>query len=231
VTTVRVIWQDGTQEDIRATELIPYLTIDEYDVWYTNCSIHFYTTSYPSPFHRPGDPVLWKTEDGINPSIVQDVDAQARTAHVRVWDTGAIERVSLLELDAYGTGAAVGGGNTPSNFDSLGVRRGDFVFIHAEGTVNGAEKGRVPRIGEVPAWVREVVMEENGSIAGWRGEMNTLGIQLAQGRGGPPPKGEGEIRKTERGDTSFNWLGEVTDVGFLRPFVDVFGLLTISLLI
>jgi ubiquitin-conjugating enzyme E2 O len=144
---------------------------------------------------------------------VQSVNAHARTAHIRISsDAGKVELVPLLELDAYGTGAAVGGGQTPSNFDSLGVRRGDFVFVHAVGTTNGAEKGRVPRIGEVPAWVREVVMDDNGGIGGWRAEMNALGIRLAQERGGPPVRGEGEIRKTERGDTSFNWLGEVTDL-------------------
>lgn len=30
---VSVLWQNGTTESIRATDLIPYLTIDEYDVW------------------------------------------------------------------------------------------------------------------------------------------------------------------------------------------------------
>lgn len=156
--------------------------------------------------------MLWKTEDGIMPAIVQSVSAQARTANVQLWDTGKVERVSVLELDAYGSGATQGNGQTVNNFDSLGVRRGDFVFVHAVGTSNGAEKGRVPRIGEVPGWVREVIVDENGGVGGWRGEMNTLGIQLAQSRGGPPQRGEGEIRKTEKGDTSFNWLGEVTDV-------------------
>ena len=32
-TTVKVLWQDGTQETIPATELIPYLNPDEYDCW------------------------------------------------------------------------------------------------------------------------------------------------------------------------------------------------------
>jgi ubiquitin-conjugating enzyme E2 O len=32
-TTVKVLWQDGTHETLPATELIPYLTVDEYDVW------------------------------------------------------------------------------------------------------------------------------------------------------------------------------------------------------
>lgn len=32
-TTVKVIWQDGTEEVARSTELIPYLNPDEYDCW------------------------------------------------------------------------------------------------------------------------------------------------------------------------------------------------------
>jgi hypothetical protein len=33
VATVRVLWQDGEVEVLPATELLPYLNIDEYDVW------------------------------------------------------------------------------------------------------------------------------------------------------------------------------------------------------
>lgn len=32
-TTVHVLWQDGTQETLRSTELIPYMNPDEYDCW------------------------------------------------------------------------------------------------------------------------------------------------------------------------------------------------------
>ena len=31
--TVNVLWQDGTQETLRSTELIPYMNPDEYDCW------------------------------------------------------------------------------------------------------------------------------------------------------------------------------------------------------
>ena len=33
-TTVRVIWQDSSEETLRSTELVPYLNPDEYDCWY-----------------------------------------------------------------------------------------------------------------------------------------------------------------------------------------------------
>jgi ubiquitin-conjugating enzyme E2 O len=32
-TTLRVLWQDGIQETIISTEVIPYLNPDEYDCW------------------------------------------------------------------------------------------------------------------------------------------------------------------------------------------------------
>lgn len=32
-TSVNVLWQNGTQEVLRSTELIPYLNPDEYDCW------------------------------------------------------------------------------------------------------------------------------------------------------------------------------------------------------
>lgn len=32
-TTVEVLWQDGSRETLRTTDLIPYLNPDEYDCW------------------------------------------------------------------------------------------------------------------------------------------------------------------------------------------------------
>lgn len=32
-TTVYLVWQDGSKEKVRSTELIPYLNPDEYDCW------------------------------------------------------------------------------------------------------------------------------------------------------------------------------------------------------
>lgn len=33
-TTVNVLWQDGVEEIIKSTELIPYLNVDEHDCWF-----------------------------------------------------------------------------------------------------------------------------------------------------------------------------------------------------
>ncbi|KAI0638530.1 hypothetical protein C8Q77DRAFT_1091600 [Trametes polyzona] len=190
-TTVDVLWQDGSRETVDAKQTVPYLNPDEYDSW-------------------PGDHVLWKTEDEKRHVVVQSVNAQDRTAYVRVVETGAIELASVLELDSHGTGdwSAL----APAH-DGLGVRRGDFVFIHREGTTNGARAPMVPRIGEVEAWVREApTLNPNGQISGWRGEMTEIGTRIAAQRGKEGAVEEAPLRRAQKGDDSLNWFGEVLDL-------------------
>ncbi|KAI0355359.1 hypothetical protein OH77DRAFT_1403203 [Trametes cingulata] len=190
-TTVDVLWQDGTREIVDAKQTVPYLNPDEYDCW-------------------PGDHVIWKTEDEKRHVVVQSVNAQDRTAYVRVVETGAIELASVLELDPHGTGdwSAL----TPAN-DGLGVRRGDFVFIHREGTTNGAKAPMVPRIGEVEEWVREApTVGPNGQLGGWRREMTEIGTRIAEQRGKEGSIEEAPLRRPQKGDTSLNWFGEVVDL-------------------
>ena len=142
---------------------------------------------------------------------MQSVNAQDRTAYVRVVETGAIELASVLELDAHGTNdwSAL----APTN-DGLGVRRGDFVFIHREGTTNGVEPPMVPRIGEVEEWVRETpTVSPNGQLGGWRRQMADIGTRIAEERGREGSVEEPPIRRPQKGDASLNWFGEVTDVG------------------
>ncbi|KAI1796055.1 hypothetical protein LXA43DRAFT_1160458 [Ganoderma leucocontextum] len=191
-TTVDVLWQDGTRETVDARETVPYLNPDEYDCW-------------------PGDHVLWKTEDKKEHVIVQSVNARDRTAYVRVVETGAVELASVLELDAHGTNdwSAL----APTN-DGLGVRRGDFVFIHREGGTNGVEPPMVPRIGEVEEWVREgPVIVQNGQLGGWRRHMADIGTRIAEERGKSEQSvEEPPIRRPQKGDGSLNWFGEVTNL-------------------
>ncbi|KAI0257678.1 hypothetical protein BJV78DRAFT_1164298 [Lactifluus subvellereus] len=191
-TTVDVLWQDGSKETVLTTKLIPYLNPDEYDCW-------------------PGDHVLWKGEDEKRVAVVQSVNAADRTATIRFSDTGDIELASVLELDPHGTNdwSAV----APTTFDGLGVRRGDFVFIHREGTTNGLEKPKVPRIGEVEPWVREApIVHADGHYGGWRKTMAEIGMDIAHRRE-PDHIVEGKIRKPGPDDTSLNWFGEVSDLG------------------
>ncbi|CDO77016.1 hypothetical protein BN946_scf184380.g1 [Trametes cinnabarina] len=76
-TTVDVLWQDGTRETLDAKQTVPYLNPDEYDCW-------------------PGDHVIWKTEDENRHVVVQSVNAQDRTAYVRVVETVPLERLTRL---------------------------------------------------------------------------------------------------------------------------------------
>ena len=67
------------------------------------------------------------------------------------------------------------------------------MFIHREGTTNGLEKPRVPKIGEVEAWVRELPMTPEGHLAGWRREMTEIGAEIATNRR-PGHDPEGKVR-------------------------------------
>ncbi|KAL1940019.1 hypothetical protein VTO73DRAFT_9354 [Trametes versicolor] len=190
-TSVDVLWQDGTRETMDVKQTVPYLNPDEYDCW-------------------PGDHVLWKTEDHKRHVVVQSVNAQDRTAYVRVVETGAVELASVLELDPHGS--ADWSPLAPAT-DGLGVRRGDFVFIHREGTTNGARAPMVPRIGEVEEWVREApALGPNGQIGGWRSEMTELGSRIAEQRGKEGSIEEVPLNQAQKGDTSLNWFGEVLDL-------------------
>ena len=173
-----------------------------------------YPSALTSRLMRPGDHVLWKGEDEKRVAVVQSVNAVDRTATIRFGDTGAIELASVLELDPHGTNdwSAV----TTTTFDGLGVRRGDFVFIHREGTTNGLEKPKVPRIGEVEAWVREPpIVHADGHYGGWRKTMADIGMNIAHRRE-PDHIVEGRIRKPGPDNTSLNWFGEVSNVRQIR---------------
>lgn len=189
-TTIAVLWQDGTRETLNATETIPYLNPDEYDCW-------------------PGDHVIWKTEDQRRAAIVQSVNAVDRTAQVLCLDTAMTELASVLELDPHG----MSDWSAVAPHDGLGVRRGDFVFIHKEGKTNGAEAPMVPRIGEIEEWVREPPLSpETSQLGGWRREMTDIGNRIAERRGKDPSIEEGEIQRPEKGNPKLNWFGEVAEL-------------------
>ncbi|KAG1730799.1 hypothetical protein EDD22DRAFT_982603 [Suillus occidentalis] len=105
-TVVNVLWQDGSQESLPSTELIPYLNPDEYDCW-------------------PGDHVLWKLEHEEHAAIVQSVNSTDRVAVIRFANTGKTETVSVLELDPNGVSDwAAGNPHT-----HLGMRRGEQEWV------------------------------------------------------------------------------------------------------
>jgi len=112
--------------------------------------------------------------------------------------------VSVLELDPSGDSGDFG------PHVALGVRRGDFVFIHAEGQINGSMPPKVPHIGELEAWVREMPIV-NGQYSGWRKDFSELGHSLAASRGSNEVF-EAVIKRPVKGDSSLYWIGGVTEV-------------------
>lgn len=166
----------------------------------------FLRTLYFVCSFRPGDYVVWNREDEKRSAIVQSVNAAQRTATVLFPDTGVTELAPLLELDAHGTSDP---GNAMAH-DGLGVRRGDFVFIHPEGTTNGFESPRVPRIGELESWVRDTPFVE-GMLSGWRKEMSEIGAAI-DARRNIDAVVEGKMQLPTPGDHSLMWIGEVTSV-------------------
>lgn len=164
---------------------------------------------------RPGDHVIWKGEDIKHPVIVQSVNAVERTARIFFPNTGEIELASVLDLDPHGTSDLTPGNPSPS--DGLGVRRGDFVFIHPEGSTNGFEKPRVPRIGELQSWVRDLTSLER-QLAEWRKIMVNVGADIATRRETTGDE-EGHIKLPMPGDSNASWIGEVTNVYRLYQLV------------
>lgn len=211
-TKIRILWQDGSiSDDVTSTEVIPYANPDEYDCW-------------------PGDWVQWKGEDDTRAAVVQTVFASERTAEV-YWrsppavppaDGGkpaSFSIVSVLELDPHG-------GSTPSldEPDAIGVRRGEFVLIHRDSGTNGSVVPRVPKIGELESWVREV------GVDGWRQEMASIGMEYAQrfdaakshNRPGATQQGtlqrEADSRLVWKSSKDLDWFGEVISVRLLHRF-------------
>ncbi|KAI4523174.1 hypothetical protein K525DRAFT_222350 [Schizophyllum commune Loenen D] len=176
-TIIDLLWQDGTRDQRKATDVIPYLNPDDLDCW-------------------PGNHVLYKGEDGNKRvAVVQSVDAKERIAKVLFLDTQKIELVPLLDIDPHG-------GTTGEITSELGVQLGDFVFICDD---NGFTDSRVPVLGEVEPWVREVPLTE-GEPLGWRKELTELGAEVTSGH----DSRLGNVRLPRPDDNSLNWIGEVT---------------------
>lgn len=159
--------------------------------------------------YRPGDHVVWKGEDEKKPAIVQSVNAAERTAVVLLPNSGAIELASVLELDPHST-SDLDAVIPQSASEGLGVLRGDFVFIHREGTTNGFQKPLVPRIGELETWIRECPIV-NGQLVGWRKEMSEIGGDIARRRESDNVE-ESQLSLPIQGSDCLSWLGEVTGV-------------------
>ena len=142
------------------------------------------------------------------------MDAAQRTARITFPGTSVTELVSVLELDVQGTTDEAD--LLQSAADGLGVRRGDYVFIHPSDSSNGFEGPRVPRIGEIEPWVREQPYMD-GRLDGWRREMSDLGRMIATTRS--PDYVEGRFLQPTQSQADVGWVGEVVDVRFPSFYV------------
>ncbi|EPQ29104.1 uncharacterized protein PFL1_03393 [Pseudozyma flocculosa PF-1] len=124
-TKVQVVWQDGTRTEEDARCLLPYVNIDEYEVW-------------------PGDWVWWQPSEGggdgtqeqvRKPAIVQSMDPEERTAEIRIYGTDAVETVPVLELNVHGTDP-----------DTFGIHRGDVIMLDSK--PHGMPLPALPRVGQ-----------------------------------------------------------------------------------
>lgn len=128
---------------------------------------------------------------------------------------------SLLELDPHGTYDITTGDPTPSP-EELGVHRGEFVFIHREGTTNGSVAPRVPKIGELESWIQDVPSLYTMQPGGFTDVIYTEGLKiltteqnLREGRSVFVPSGV-PVRPV-------HWFGYVSDVGPLWFRTPIFG--------
>ena len=166
---------------------------------------------------RPGDHVLWKTEEQTRTAVVQVVHPSQRVAALILTDgsepTPETHMASLLELDPHGTYDIITSDPTTSP-EELGVHRGEFVFIHREGTTNGSVMPRVPKIGELESWIQDVPSLYSMQAGGFTDVMYAEGLKLitAEGNwrdGRPTPAPAGALVRPVL------WFGYVSDVGLL----------------
>ncbi|PWY97309.1 hypothetical protein BCV70DRAFT_228640 [Testicularia cyperi] len=101
-TTLTVTWQDGTQTQELAKDMVLHLNLDEHEAW-------------------PGDWVWWRPDQGEKqPRVIQTVDPIERFAVVRtpLKEPADLETVPALEIDVHG----------PDHL-AFSLHRGDTVMI------------------------------------------------------------------------------------------------------
>lgn len=173
-------------------------------------------SSYYRPNLRPGDHILWKTDGKTRTAVVQLVHPSQRVASLKFTDglesVPETQMASLLELDPHGTYDVTTSDPTLSP-EELCVHRGEFVFIHREGTTNGSVMPRVPKIGELESWIQDVPSLYTMQPGGFTDLIYTEGLKIIMTE---------ENRKDGRLTTftptgvpirPVTWFGYVSDVG------------------
>jgi len=171
--------------------------------------------SIDHPNSRPGDHVLWKADGKSRTAIVQVVHPSQRVATLKLTDApeSAPEVASLLELDPHGTHDITA--NDPATSpDELGVHRGEFVFIHREGTTNGSVVPMVPKIGELEGWVQDVPSLHTMQPGGFTDLIYAEGLKIIMTEENWRD-GRSTFIPTGVPVKPVHWFGYVSDVGLL----------------
>ena len=77
------------------------------------------------------------------------------------------------------------------------------MFIHPPSSTNGSNPPRVPKIGELEAWVREPPAQSS-----WRDEFYSLGMSIITTPDRVPPT----VMGPPSSNSTVNWVGEVVHV-------------------
>lgn len=145
-TKVRVLWQDMTESLESTTSLVPYLNVDEHDVWPGEIVIIKAEPSDEPAGKTGGISTVADSNHGavdgdvIRPKkvgIVQSVDPSERIASVRWFESPDVELTQTTLMPGSKTGPLEPTSEDISLYDvvahqALGVRRGDFVLITPE---------------------------------------------------------------------------------------------------
>ena len=133
--------------------------------------------------------------------------------------TPEIQMASLLELDPHGTYDITTSDPTLSP-EELGVHRGEFVFIHEEGTTNGSVMPRVPKIGELESWIQDVPSLYTMQPGGFTDVVYAEGLKIIMTR-----ENLGDRRSTfvpagvpTRPVLWFGYVSDVSPLGSEPPF-------------
>ncbi|KAI5821494.1 hypothetical protein BZA77DRAFT_289264 [Pyronema omphalodes] len=142
-TKVRVLWQDMTESLESARSLVPYLNVDEHDVWPGEIVIIKAEPSDESGGKAGGVGTIANSNpgavdgDSIRPKkvgIVQSIDPSERIASVRWFESPDVELTQTTLIPGSKTGPLEPISEDISLYDvvahqALGIRRGDFVLI------------------------------------------------------------------------------------------------------
>ncbi|KDQ63442.1 hypothetical protein JAAARDRAFT_169262 [Jaapia argillacea MUCL 33604] len=235
--TVDLLWQDGQREWVNSSELIPYMNPDEYDCWPGDQVIH-----KTEDHNRPGIVQRVNPTDRTaliryhSPSVSSSSPPQLELVSVLELDPHGTSDWSALLPTPDGLGVRRGDmvfihapGTTngltipvvpPADSASPDNHQLSHNTDHpippvGEIPSESTDKSlRVPRIGEIEEWVRELPFDQRGVLNGWRRQMVDLGSELAQRklRGGASGQCDGEVVRPKKGDEGFDWYGEVSDL-------------------